>query len=136
LYDIQVFIYYFFFFIGLIIHLLSNTKKRELHPLVLFLVLRHNDIDYDLNLDDLPVEKWTYLMSAFYQRFPEILCDPVIVRNMKKKINTYKMLIDSPQWFNENKDIFMGLHLIEFGEFKLIFYSILFKIHFKSTNIL
>ncbi|KAF0767622.1 Nucleolar pre-ribosomal-associated protein 1 [Aphis craccivora] len=100
----------------LIIHLLSNTKKRELHPLVLFLVLRHNDIDYDLNLDDLPVEKWTYLMSAFYQRFPEILCDPVIVRNMKKKINTYKMLIDSPQWFNENKDIFMGLHLIEFDE--------------------
>jgi len=85
-------------------------------------------------LDDLPVEKWTYLMSAFYQRLPEMLCDPVIVRNMKNKINTYNMLIDSPQWFNENGDIFMGLHLIEFGKFKSMFYTI--KIHFKNINIL
>lgn len=88
------------------------------------MILRHNDIDYDLNLDDFPEEEWTYLMSAFYQRFPEMLCDPVIARNMKNKINMYKMLIDSPQWFNENRDIFMGLHLIEFGKFKLIFYTI------------
>lgn len=119
----MIFRHLFIFFIGLFIQLLSNTKKRALHPLVLFLVLRHNGIDYDLKLNDLPVEKWTYLMSAFYQRCPEMLCDPVIVRNMKNKINTYKMLIDSPQWFNENRDIFMALHLIEFGKFKLIFYT-------------
>ncbi|XP_025207586.1 uncharacterized protein LOC112603296 isoform X2 [Melanaphis sacchari] len=98
----------------LFIHLLSNTKEKTLHPLILFLVLRHNDIDYDLNLDNLPVEQWTYLMSALYKRLPEMLCDPVIVRNTMNKINTYKMLIDSPPWFNENGDIFIGLHLIGF----------------------
>ncbi|CAI6360685.1 unnamed protein product [Macrosiphum euphorbiae] len=103
----------------LFFHLVSNTEKEALHPLVLFLALRHNGIDYNLNLDNLPVEKWTYLMSAFYQRIPEMLFDPVLTRNMKDKINAYKMLMDSPQWFNENRDIFIGLHLIEFGKFKI-----------------
>lgn len=100
----------------LFVHLVSNTEKEALHPLVLFLALRHNDIDYNLNLENLPVEKWTYLMSAFYQRIPEMIFDPVLIRNMKDKINAYKMLMDSPQWFNENRDIFIGLHLIEFDE--------------------
>jgi len=80
------------------------------------LASRHNGIDYNLNLDSLPIEKWTYLLSAFYQRLPEMLCDPILVRNIKDKINVYKMLMDSPQWFNENGDIFIGLHLIEFGK--------------------
>jgi len=113
----------YFIFIGLFNHLVSNIEKEALHPLVLFLALRHNDIDYNINLDNLPVEQWTYLMSAFYQRLPEIVCDPVLVRNMKNKINAYKMLMDSPQWFNENEDIFIGLHLIEFGKFKSMLYS-------------
>lgn len=84
---------------------------------------RHNDIDYDINLNNLPVEKWTYLMSAFYQRLPQMICDPVLVKNMTDKINTYKMLMDSPQWFNENGDIFIGLHLIGFSKFKTMIYS-------------
>jgi len=87
------------------------------------LASRHNDIGYDLTWDNLPVEKWTYLMSAFYQRLPEMIFDPVLVRNMKDKINTYNMLTDSPQWFNENGDIFMGLHFIEFGKLKSVLYN-------------
>ncbi|XP_025413157.1 nucleolar pre-ribosomal-associated protein 1 [Sipha flava] len=99
----------------LFIQLLSNSGK-SLHPLVLFLASQHDYIDYDLNLDNLPEEKWSYLMSAFYEKFPLMTCDPIIVLKIKNKIDTYKMLIDSPQWFNENGDFFMGLHAIEFDE--------------------
>lgn len=80
---------------------------------------RNDNVKYDLDfyLDNLPVEKWAYLMSAFYQRCPLIIFDPVFVMNIKTNINTYKMLVDSPQWFNENGDFFIGLHAIEFGKF-------------------
>lgn len=77
---------------------------------------RCDDIDYNINLDNLPEEKWAYILSAFYQRNPLIIFDPVFVLNVKNNMDTYKMLIDSPQWFNENGDFFMGLHSIEFGE--------------------
>jgi hypothetical protein len=84
------------------------------------LASQHDYIDYDLNLDNLPEEKWSYLMSAFYEKFPLMTCDPIIVLKIKNKIDTYKMLIDSPQWFNENGDFFMGLHAIEFGKFEIM----------------
>lgn len=80
----------------------------------------HDDIDYDLNLNSLPVEKWAYLMSAFYDRLPLMIFDPIIVLKIKKEVDVYKMLMDSPQWFNENCDFFMGLHGIEFGKFESI----------------
>lgn len=90
--------------------------------MVFFLASQNDDVEYDLDfyLDNLPVEKWAYLMSAFYQRRPFIIFDPVFVMNIKTNIDTYKMLIDSPEWFNENGDFFIGLHAIEFGKFKLI----------------
>jgi len=100
--------------------LLLSTPEQQLHPLVFFLASRHEDIGYDVDLDNLPVEKWSYLMSAFYQRLPLMICDPEFVVNIKKKIDTYTMLMDSPQWFNENGDLFMGLHSIEFGKFNTI----------------
>lgn len=80
---------------------------------------RHGDIEYNLNFDNLPIEQWAYLMSAFYEKFPLMICDPVFVMNIKNKINTYAMLIDSPQWFNDNGDFFMGLHSIEFGKINI-----------------
>lgn len=104
------------FFKGLIIHLLSNPKEN-LHPLVIFLILRH-DINYDLDLDHLPIEKLAYVMSAFYQRIPLMIYDPALVINIKNKMDTYKMLIESPKWFSENEDFFVGLHAIGFGKFK------------------
>lgn len=79
---------------------------------------RHNDVGYDLNLDHLPIEKLAYLMSAFYQRIPLMILDPILVIIIKNKIDVYKMLTDSPRWFNENGDFFMGLHAIEFSKFK------------------
>ncbi|VVC41831.1 Hypothetical protein CINCED_3A025916 [Cinara cedri] len=99
----------------LFIHLVSNTEEK-LHPLILFLVSRHHDIGYNLNLGHLPIEKFAYLMSAFYQRIPLMICDPTLVIIIKNKIDAYKMLVDSPQWFNENEDLFLGLHAIEFDE--------------------
>lgn len=106
----------YLFLIELFIHLLLSTEKT-LHPLVLFLASRHDDINYDiLNLENLPAEKWTYLMSAFYQRFPQMIHDPILVNNVKSTMNTYKTLINCPQWFTENIDFFLGLHLIEFGK--------------------
>lgn len=97
-----------------------STKEKTLHPLVFFLASRHDGIDYDLNLDNLPVEKWAYLLSAFYQKLPLMICDPTLVTKVKDKVDTYSMLIDSPQWFNENVELFMGLHLIEFGMYHSI----------------
>lgn len=69
-------------------------------------------------------------MSAFYQRLPLMICDPEFVENIKNKIDTYKLLTDSPQWFNENADFFVGLHSIEFGKFKIVFISSLKLINF------
>jgi len=94
------------------------------------LASRNNNIDYNLDLDNLPIEKWSYLMSAFYQRLPLMICDPEFVENIKNKIDTYKLLTDSPQWFNENADFFVGLHSIEFGKFKIVFISSLKLINF------
>lgn len=105
------------FVTALFLQLLSNRRK-SLHPLFLFLASQHDDIDYVLNLDSLPEEKWAYLMSAFYERLPLMICDPMIVLKIKNKIDTYKMLIDSPPWFTENGDLFIGLHAIEFGKFE------------------
>lgn len=105
-----------YFFIELFIHLLLSTEKT-LHPLVLFLASRHDDINYDiLNLENLPAEKWAYLMSAFYQRLPQMIHDPILVKNVKNTMNIYKTLINCPQWFIENIEFFLGLHLIEFGK--------------------
>lgn len=98
-------------------HLLPN-KKRYLHPLVVFLAARHDDITYNFNWNSLPVEDWTYILSAFYQRLPFMLCDPELAFDVKIKLDTYNMLISSPQWFQDNSDFFMGLHLIEFGKYK------------------
>lgn len=89
---------------------------------------RHNDFDYDLNLDNLNVEKWAYLISAFYQRCPLLVCDRLLVNEVKNKIDTYSMLIDSPQWFNDNGEFFIGLHSIEFGK---LYYINSILIHYK-----
>lgn len=94
---------------------MPNTKK-PLHPLVLFLASRHDEIDYNFNFDHIPIDKWAYILSAFYQRIPLMMCDPEFVLTVKNKLDIYKMLIDSPKWFNENGDFFMGLHSIEFGK--------------------
>lgn len=111
-----------YFFIDLFIHLISNTAYtgEPLHPLILFLASRHDGLSYDLDLSNLLVEQWAYLMSAFYQRFPLMICDPIFVVNIKNKIDIYKMLMESPQWFNENGDFFMGLHFIEFGKINVV----------------
>lgn len=100
------------------------------------MALQHDGIDYNLDLNTLPAEKWSYLMSAFYQRLPLIICDPVFVTNVKNKINAYKMLIDSPQWFNDNGDFFIGLHLIEFGKFKLMLNNNHYIVDLIDNNIL
>lgn len=100
--------------------------------MVFFLALRNDAIKYDLDLysDNLPVEKWVYLMSAFYQRRPSIIFDPVFVMNIKTNIDIYNMLVESPQWFNENGDFFNGLHAIEFGKCILLLSNNIFYLHF------
>lgn len=92
------------------------STKQPLHPLALFIATRRDDIGYEINLNKLPEEKWAYLLSAFYRKRPSIIFNPVFVHNVKNNMDTYKMLIDCPQWFNDNVDFFTGLHSIEFGK--------------------
>ncbi|XP_050435680.1 nucleolar pre-ribosomal-associated protein 1 [Adelges cooleyi] len=103
----------------LFLHLTSN-KDEPLHPLYLFVAARHNylnqQIFYNLNLNSLPTDKWAYLMSAFYQRLEMIMYDPTFTKRAKEKIDTYSMLINSPNWFTDNEEFFLGLHLIEYDE--------------------
>lgn len=111
--------YYIFYllFIELFMHIISIPGKK-FHPLALFLASRHGQISYSLNFDHFPIEKLAYLMSAFYKQYPLMMCDPKFVLKIQKKFDAYKMLIDSPNWFNENKDLFIGLHGIGFGKLK------------------
>lgn len=104
---------------------LVSIGTKTLHPLVLFVAHRHHSIDYCLELENLPFEKWISLMSIFYQKNHEIMFEPVFVENAKERIiahlDIFDILLSSPPWFFENINFFIGLHLIEFGKFRLIF---------------
>lgn len=57
-------------------------------------------------------------MSAFFLKYQDIDHMHILIGNVKNKIDTYKMLMDSPQWFTENKDFFMALHLYQHSKLK------------------